>query len=123
MDVLYGLHPVEEVVRSGSRGLDHVIVARERRDERLERLLELCRRAGVRVSMEPREQLTRLAKTDAHQGVVAMVQGRKLLVLQHQQLTPLDHRHHTLVASVFASRVSCSRGSMRRGPPPSAKLQ
>ncbi len=82
MEVLYGLHPVEEAVRSGSRALDHVIVARERRDERLEGLVELCRRAGIRVSLEPRDQLTRLAKTDAHQGVLAMVQSRKLLGLE-----------------------------------------
>ncbi len=82
MDVLYGLHPVEEAVRSGSRGLEHVLVARERRDDRLERLVELCRGAGVRVSVEPREQLTRLAKTEAHQGVVAMVRERKLLALE-----------------------------------------
>jgi len=82
MDVLYGLYPVEEAVRSGSRGLHHVMVARERRDDRLERLLELCRGAGIRVSVEPREQLTRLAKTDAHQGVVAMVWERKLLAIE-----------------------------------------
>lgn len=79
---MYGLHPVEEAVRSGSRGLHHVMVARERRDDRLERLLELCRGAGIRVSVEPREQLTRLAKTDAHQGVVAMVWERKLLAIE-----------------------------------------
>lgn len=88
MEVLYGLHPVEEAVRSGSRGLEHVIVARERRDERLEGLVELCRSAGIRVSIEPREQLTRLAKTDAHQGVVAMVQSRKLLALEDLLSTP-----------------------------------
>ncbi|GAC1364600.1 MAG: 23S rRNA (guanosine(2251)-2'-O)-methyltransferase RlmB [Acidobacteriaceae bacterium] len=82
MEVLYGLHPVEEAVRAGSRGLDHVIVARDRKDERLEGLVELCRSAGIRVSLEPREQLTRLAKTDAHQGVLALVQGRRLLALE-----------------------------------------
>ncbi len=38
MEVLYGLHPVEEAIRSGSRRLDHVMLARERRDDRLERL-------------------------------------------------------------------------------------
>ena len=32
--------------------------------------------ASVRVAMEPREQLTRLAKTDAHQGVLAVVRER-----------------------------------------------
>ncbi len=82
MEFLYGVHPVEEVVRSGSRTLDYVVVARERKDDRLDRLLQLCRDAGVRVSIEPRDQLTRLAKTDAHQGVLAMVRGRKLLVME-----------------------------------------
>ena len=32
MEVLYGLHPVEEAIRSGARQLDHVSIARERRD-------------------------------------------------------------------------------------------
>lgn len=82
MEVLYGLHPVEEALRSGSRQLDHVSVARERRDERLERLIDLCRTAGVRVALEPRDQLTRLARTDAHQGVLAVVRERKFLGIE-----------------------------------------
>jgi 23S rRNA (guanosine2251-2'-O)-methyltransferase len=92
MEVLYGLHPVEEAIRSGSRQLDHVSVARERRDERLERLVELCRVAGVRVSLESRDQLTRLARTDAHQGVLAVVRERKFLGIE-DLLTPKEgHR-------------------------------
>lgn len=98
MDVLYGLHPVEEAVRSGSRGLDHVIVARERRDERLERVVQLCLDAGVRVSIQPRDQLTRLAKTDAHQGVLAMVHGRKLLALEDLLHAQASGRHQFLLA-------------------------
>lgn len=82
MEVLYGLHPVEEAIRSGSRQLDHVSVARERRDDRLERLIELCRAAGIQVSLEPREQLTRLARTDAHQGVLAVVRERRFLGIE-----------------------------------------
>ncbi len=82
MEVLYGLHPVEEAIRSGSRQLDHVSVARERRDDRLERLIELCRTAGIRVALEPREQLTRLARTDAHQGVLAVVRERRFLGIE-----------------------------------------
>lgn len=82
MEVLYGLHPVEEAIRSGSRQLDHVSVARERRDDRLERLIELCRTAGIRVALEPRDQLTRLARTDAHQGVLAVVRERKFLGIE-----------------------------------------
>ncbi|MCU1322179.1 MAG: methyltransferase, TrmH family, group 3 [Acidobacteriaceae bacterium] len=82
MEVLYGLHPVEEAIRSGSRRLDHVIVSRERKDERLEGVIQLCRSQGVRVSIEPKEQLTRLAKTDAHQGVLALVKEREFLTVE-----------------------------------------
>ncbi len=85
MDVLYGLHPVEEALRAGVRTVDHVSVARERearRDPRLEALLELCQERGVRVHRETREQLQRHTKTDAHQGVVAFLKERAFLALE-----------------------------------------
>jgi len=85
MDVLYGLHPVEEALRAGTRPIDHISVARERearRDPRMEAVLELARAKGVRVSAEPRDQLTRHCKTDAHQGVVAFLRERKFLALE-----------------------------------------
>jgi 23S rRNA (guanosine2251-2'-O)-methyltransferase len=93
MEVLYGLHPVEEAIRSGSRQLDHISIARERQDDRLERLIELCRTAGIRVSLEPRDQLTRLARTDAHQGVLAVVRERKFLAIE-DLLAPREDGHH-----------------------------
>ncbi len=82
MDLLYGLHPVEELLRSGGRGLERVMVARERQDAKLAGILAMCRELGVRVSAESREQLTRLAKTDQHQGVVATVRERAFLALE-----------------------------------------
>jgi 23S rRNA (guanosine2251-2'-O)-methyltransferase len=82
MEILYGLHPVEEALRSGSRKFDHVCVARERLDPRLERLIGECRESGVRVRAESRDELTRLAKTPSHQGVVAIVRSREFLDLE-----------------------------------------
>src|ERR1700712_3737200 len=85
MDVLYGLHPVEEAIRAGVRQIDHVSGARERearRDPRFEAILELCRVAGIRVTAEPRDQLTRHVKTDTHQGIVAFLRERKFLALE-----------------------------------------
>lgn len=82
MDVLYGLHPVEEAVRSGARHLDCIMIAHERTDARLQRLAQLCRDAGLRVTLEPRDQLTRLARTDAHQGVLALVRERAFLTIE-----------------------------------------
>jgi 23S rRNA (guanosine2251-2'-O)-methyltransferase len=97
MEVLYGLHPVEEAVRSGSRRLDSVMLARERKDERLERLAEACRAAGVRVSLESRDQLTRMAHTDAHQGAIAVVRERAFLSVEDLLSTkgrPADASQH-----------------------------
>lgn len=79
METLFGLHPVEEALRSGNRRFDHVCVARERHDGRLARIVALCREAGVKVRQEPREALTRLAANAAHQGVVAVVRERDFL--------------------------------------------
>jgi len=79
MEFLYGLHPVQEALRSGSRQFDHVCVARERHDHRLAEILDLCRKAGVKTRLEPREALTKLARTTGHQGVVAVVRERSFL--------------------------------------------
>jgi 23S rRNA (guanosine2251-2'-O)-methyltransferase len=100
MEVLYGLHPVEEAVRSGARRLDCVMLARERGDAKLERLAQLCRDAGVRVSLESRDHLTRMARTDAHQGALALVRERAFLTIEDLLApqpakgdgVPLDHK-------------------------------
>lgn len=88
MEVLYGLHPVEEALRARPGDVDHVSIARERRDARLDRLVEQCRAAGVRVTTEPREQLARHVRTDMHQGVVAFLRERKLLDLEDLLAVP-----------------------------------
>ncbi len=82
MEILYGVHPVEEALRAGRRRFDHVIVARERQDTRVEKLVADCRQAGVRVRQESREQLTQLAGTAAHQGVVAVVRPPESLSIE-----------------------------------------
>jgi 23S rRNA (guanosine2251-2'-O)-methyltransferase len=82
MEILYGLHPVEEALRSGSRRFDHVCVARERQDQRLQKIVEACRERGVRVRSEGREQLTLLARNPGHQGVVAFARERSMLDIE-----------------------------------------
>jgi len=82
MEVLYGVHPVEEALKAGKRKFDHVQVAQERNDARLEQLVALCRAVGVRVRQESREQLTLLAQTPAHQGVVALVRPQESLSIE-----------------------------------------
>ena len=82
MEILYGVHPVEEALKAGRRRFDHVIVSRERQDARLEKLVADCRQAGVRVRQESREQLTQMAGTASHQGVVAVVHPQEFLTIE-----------------------------------------
>ena len=48
----------------------------------IEQLVALCRQLGVRVRQESREQLTQLAQTPAHQGVVAFVHPQESLSIE-----------------------------------------
>src|SRR5215469_4963656 len=72
MPVIYGIHAVEEALAARGRGFEYVAVAASRNDNRLQKIAELCRAAGVPVRTIPRDQLTRLAKTANHQGVIAV---------------------------------------------------
>ncbi len=82
MEILYGLHPVEEAVRAGSRRFDHVCLLRDRVDAKLERLAALCRERGIHLRMEGRDTLNELAGTTAHQGAVALVRAKVLAELE-----------------------------------------
>lgn len=71
---VYGLVPVLEVLRAGSRPVDRITVAEGAQDSRLRELLELARGRGVPVRRVPRAELQRMAGGVAnHQGVVASV--------------------------------------------------
>src|SRR5579862_3087668 len=61
MEVLYGIHAVEEALRAKQRNLDHIEVARDRHDQRLQQAIDLAREAGVSVRFVTRDQLDRLA--------------------------------------------------------------
>src|SRR5690349_6408196 len=73
MDVVFGIHAVEEALRARSRSLDHLEVARERHDQRLQSVIDLARQEGVTVRFVPREHLDRLARSKSHQGAVAVL--------------------------------------------------
>lgn len=81
MEVIYGIHPVGEAIACRGQALDYVGVARERRDAKLQRLIDQCRAAGISLRFLPREELTRLARTAAHQGVVAVAAAHRYVDL------------------------------------------
>jgi 23S rRNA (guanosine2251-2'-O)-methyltransferase len=82
MSVVYGIHPVAEALRARGRAFQYVGIARERQDHRMRELVRQCRELGVPVRQLSREELTRLAQSGQHQGVVA--------VTSEKQYTDLD---------------------------------
>jgi len=114
MEVLYGLHPVEEALKAGKRRFDHVLVARERRDARLEQLVAACRQAGVRVRQESREQLTLTAQNPGHQGVVAMVRPQEFLSIEDLFAPPANHTAARLLLALDGVEDPQNLGALLR---------
>ena len=71
--LLYGRHPVREVLRSGGRPLEELLILGTGRGPALSEILGLAASRGVKISYRTREQLTAIAGSPHHQGVVARV--------------------------------------------------
>src|ERR1700690_2815787 len=89
MVVIYGIHSVSEALKSGARSFEYVGIARERHDQRVQRIIDDCRASGVQVRFLPREQLDRVANTNTHQGVIAVTSSKQYADVD----TLLDQRH------------------------------
>jgi len=77
MSFIYGLNAVAEALKAHGRAFEWVGVAKERRDLRLQRVIEDCRKIGVPVRFVQRTELDRMAGNGAHQGVVAVTAGKQ----------------------------------------------
>lgn len=74
MRVVYGVNPVRELLSVGGEGLSELWLAEGgTRGAAFAELERLGRAAGAKVRAAPRAKLDRLAGTDRHQGVVAVV--------------------------------------------------
>lgn len=81
MEVLFGVHPVTEAVRTRPADLDHVAL-QSGSNSRIAALADLCRSSRVRVTTASREDLARMTRTETHGGAVAFLRERKPLTLE-----------------------------------------
>lgn len=77
MQIIFGIHAVEEALATRGRAFDYVAVARGRSDARIQKIVRLCQAAGVPVRAMSRDELTRLAHAANHQGVVAVTSEKQ----------------------------------------------
>jgi len=72
--VVYGLHPVVELLKTAPETVGELVLVQGARPARTKEALSLARAAGVRVRRRPRPELSRLAGSETHQGLVALVE-------------------------------------------------
>ncbi|MBZ5538373.1 MAG: 23S rRNA (guanosine(2251)-2'-O)-methyltransferase RlmB [Acidobacteriia bacterium] len=82
MEVVYGIHAVETLLRSRSRPVERLHVAQGSRSARLQVILGLARDQSVALRFEKNFALDRLAQSKAHQGVVAVCGTKKYASLE-----------------------------------------
>ncbi|HEY7725304.1 MAG TPA: 23S rRNA (guanosine(2251)-2'-O)-methyltransferase RlmB [Anaeromyxobacteraceae bacterium] len=73
MRTVHGLHPVRELLRAGGEPPAELWISQGPERARLGEIARLARERGAKVREAPRQKLDRLAGTDHHQGVVAVV--------------------------------------------------
>lgn len=81
MDVIYGIHPVSEALKSRGRSFQYIAIAKDRMDPRVQRIIEDARESGITVRFLPRDYLDRTANTNMHQGVIAVTSKKEYLDL------------------------------------------
>ena len=76
--LIAGIHAVKHALEAGE-ALQEVVIEKGKKHPRLNELIHLAKKAGIRVSFTPRQALDRLADGTAHQGVVAKGSALKQL--------------------------------------------
>jgi 23S rRNA (guanosine2251-2'-O)-methyltransferase len=97
MDVIFGIHAVQEAVKSRSRSLEFVAFQRDRHDARLQKIINLCRANSVPSRFESREHLTRLEGGSTHQGEVAVAAAKEYIGLEEILRVKKAERHFMVV--------------------------
>jgi 23S rRNA (guanosine2251-2'-O)-methyltransferase len=95
MNVIYGINTVVEALRARGRAFEWVGVAKERKDIRLQRIIDECRKSGVPVRVLSRVELDRMAVPGAHQGVVAVTTAKQYTDLD--DLVAARRGEHSLI--------------------------
>jgi 23S rRNA (guanosine2251-2'-O)-methyltransferase len=71
MAILYGVNAVREALASG-QAIERINIARGRHGQRVQAIVEACRRQNIPVRFVERGELDRLVGSASHQGVVAV---------------------------------------------------
>lgn len=82
MALLYGIHAVEEALRSDASRIERICVQRGQRNPRIQELVDLSRDKHVQISFEDKSWLDRKAEGQRHQGILCYVSEMPTLAVE-----------------------------------------
>lgn len=82
MALLYGIHAVEEAVRSDPSRIERICVQRGQKNSRIQQLVDLGRDKHIQISFEDKSWLDRKAEGQRHQGVLCYVSEMATLSIE-----------------------------------------
>jgi 23S rRNA (guanosine2251-2'-O)-methyltransferase len=99
--IVYGIHPVEELILGRPGGLDRVYFEKDRKSAPLFQVLKLCRRKRLPYQVIPTRRLDSIAGTNKHQGVAALCPAREYTPIE-EVLSGLENPDQTPLLVVAA---------------------
>ena len=84
LDMIYGIHPVQEALRSKTRNVTQLYVSDSKAGHRaVEDIIRLAKRQNVKIDRIDNKTLDRLTRNANHQGIMAKIQPVKLMKLSN----------------------------------------
>ena len=75
--IINGLHPIYQALKSHPNPIKRIIISRGRNRRPLAEILRLAEERGISIQWADRDNLTRMAKTTSHQGILAQTDDFK----------------------------------------------
>lgn len=82
--LIFGLHAVEAALKQDAESIEQLWCDKQRRDKRLQGVLQLAAKRGVKPQQLSRAELDKLAPGGKHQGIVAQVQPSSVATARNE---------------------------------------
>ena len=71
--IIYGRNPVKELLSQPDSGIEEILIAKDGGKEGSSEIFNLAKERGIRVTLLPKEAISRITGTTSHQGVAARI--------------------------------------------------
>lgn len=71
--IIYGRNPVKELLSQPDSGIEEILILKDGRKEGSSEIFNLAKERGVKITLLPKEAISRITGTTSHQGVAARI--------------------------------------------------